>query len=284
MAVRIVTDSTCDLPEEFRRRHGVVVVPLRLHFGEETYRDRVDISDQDFVRRLELARQPPTTSQPPPGDFEEVYRELLQGGADGVVSIHIAAVLSGTVSSATIAADEVGAGRVQVVDSRTVSMATGFLVQEAVQRAERGESAAQIAAALATMPPRLGIIALLDTLRFLLLGGRIGKVRAMLGTALSIKPLIGLGQDGSVVPLGRVRSRSAGVARLGELLAERSPLERCGVIHVGAPQEGEALQESTQRTYPGMEVLMSHASPVLSTHAGPGTIAYCYLEAASDRR
>ena len=93
MAVRIVTDSTCDLPEEFRRRHGVVVVPLRLHFGEETYRDRVDISDQEFVRRLEGARQPPSTSQPPPGDFEEVYRELLQGGADGVVSIHIAAAI-----------------------------------------------------------------------------------------------------------------------------------------------------------------------------------------------
>ncbi len=284
MAVRIVTDSTCDLPEEFRRRHGVVVVPLRLHFGEQTYRDRVDISDQEFVRRLERGRQPPTTSQPPPGDFEAVYRELLGGGAEGVVSIHLAAVLSGTVSSASIAADQVGSGRVLVVDSRTVSMATGFLVQEAVHRAERGESAAQIATALATMPPRLGIIALLDTLRFLLLGGRIGKVRAMLGTALSIKPLIGLGADGSVVPLGRVRSHSAGVARLGELLAEHAPLERCGVIHVGAPDEGDALREATQRTYPGMEVLMSQASPVLSTHTGPGTLAYCYLEAAPDRR
>ena len=284
MAVRVVTDSTCDLPEEFRTQHQVVVVPLRLHFGDQTFRDRVDISDAEFVRRLERGRNPPTTSQPPPGDFEVVYRELLEGGADGIVSIHIAAVLSGTVSSATIAAEQVAPERVQVVDSRTVSMATGFMVQEAVRRAERGESAAEIAAALATMPPRMGIIALLDTLRFLLLGGRIGKVRAMLGTALSIKPLIGLGPDGSVVPLGRVRSHSAGVARLTELLAERRSLERCGVIYVGPPGEGEALREATQRTYPGMEVLISHASPVLSTHAGPGTVAFCYLEGAPDRR
>ncbi len=281
MAVRVVTDSTCDLPREFQDRHGVVVVPLRLHFQDETFRDRVDLTDAEFVHRLEAGKTPPSTSQPPPGEFERVYRDLLQGGADEIVSVHIAAVLSGTVSSATIAAQEVAPGRIHVVDSRTVSMATGFMVQEAVARAERGESAAEIVAELVTMPPRLGIIALLDTLRFLLLGGRIGKVRALLGTALSIKPLIGLGPDGSVLPLGRVRSRSAGLARLSELLAEHRPLDRCGVVYVGDPGDGERLRSATERTYPGMEILAAHASPVLSTHTGPGTAAYCYLESRS---
>lgn len=284
MAVRIVTDSTCDLPEDFRTRAGIVSVPLRLHFNDHTYRDRVDMTDDEFVRRLRTERTPPSTSQPPPGDFEAVYRGLLEDGAEAVVSIHIAAVLSGTVSSATLAAQAVDPQRIHVVDSRTVSLATGFLVQEAVERAAQGESAEDIVRHLAALPDRTGIICLLDTLRYLMLGGRIGKVRSLLGTALSIKPLIGLGPDGSVVPLGRVRSRSAGVARLTELLSERLPLTRCGVIHVGVADEAARLQEKTQRTYPDVDIMVGHASPVLGTHTGPGTLAYCYLEAPRGQR
>ncbi|MHB1501335.1 MAG: DegV family protein [Candidatus Dormibacteria bacterium] len=279
MSVRVVTDSTCDLPEAVRQQSGIVTVPLRLHFADEVFRDRVDLDDSEFVRRLVQGKLPPSTSQPPPGDFEAVYRQLLADGADEIVSVHIASALSGTVSSANIAAQAVDSQRIHVVDSRTVSLGTGFLVLEAVARAEAGDTAAEIVARLATMPTRVGIICLLDTLRFLLLGGRIGKVRAMLGTALAIKPLIGLGPDGSVVPLGRVRSRASGVRRLAELLAEHRPLERCGVIYVGAPDDGLALAEQTRRTYPDMEVIADHCSPVLSTHTGPNTLAYCYLEA-----
>ncbi len=279
LVIRVVTDSTCDLPEAVRRQSEIVTVPLRLHFQDEVFRDRVDIDDEEFVRRLTIAKFPPTTSQPPPGDFEAVYRQLLKEGADQIISIHIAAALSGTVSSATIAAQTVAPDRIQVVDSRTVSLGTGFLVLEAVARAARGDSSEEIVAHLATMPSRVGIICLLDTLRYLLLGGRIGKVRAMLGTALAIKPLIGLGPDGSVVPLGRVRSRAAGVRRLSELLAEHRPLERCGVIYVGSPDEGLALAEATRRTYPDVDVIADPCSPVLSTHTGPDTLAYCYLEA-----
>ncbi len=279
MTVRVVTDSTCDLPEAVRRAAGVVTVPLRVHFQDEVFRDRVDISDAEFVSRLQSGRVPPSTSQPPPGEFESVYRELLGDSRDEVVSVHIASALSGTFSSASIAAQTVDPARIHVVDSRTVSLGTGFLVLEAVERAARGETAEEIVRYLETMPSRVGIICLLDTLRFLLLGGRIGKVRAMLGTALSIKPVIALGPDGSVVPVGRVRSRSAGVKRISELLAEHHPLARCGLIYVGAKEDALALAERTQRTYPDMEILLDHASPVLATHTGPGTIAYCYLEA-----
>ncbi len=280
MAIRIVTDSTCDLPEDVRRAAGVVTVPLRLHFQDEVFRDRVDLTDAEFVARLAAGKVPPSTSQPPPGEFEAVYRDLLRDPGDEVISVHIAAALSGTISSASIAAGAVDARRIHVVDSRSVSLGTGFLVLEAVERAARGEPAEQIVAFLETMPPRVGIIALLDTLRFLLLGGRIGKVRAMLGTALSIKPLIALGPDGSVVPVGRVRSRAAGIKRVAELLAEHRPLARCGVVYVGGDDDAVALAEQTRRTYPDMDILRQHASPVLSTHAGPGTLAYCYLEAS----
>jgi DegV family protein with EDD domain len=279
VTVRIVTDSTCDLPLGRREKAGVVTVPLRLHFGDEEFRDRVDLDDQQFLERLRAARRPPRTSQPPPGDFEEVYRQLLVEPADEVVSIHIAAALSGTVGSATVAAAAVDSERIHVVDSRTVSLGTGLQVLAAVDLVEQGRSAAEVVAELATMPDRTGIICLLDTLRYLQLGGRIGKVQAMVGGALSIKPLISLGTEGAVVPIGRVRSRTVGIRRLSEILVEHRPLARCGVLYVGEELDARHLLDDARGTFPGMDILLQHASPVIASHCGPGTLAYCYLEA-----
>ncbi|HEY6537851.1 MAG TPA: DegV family protein [Candidatus Dormibacteraeota bacterium] len=279
MTVRIVTDSTCDLPRSRREEAGVVTVPLRLHFGDQEFRDRVDLDDAEFVRRLSQSRTPPRTSQPPPGDFEAVYRELLADPDAEIVSIHIAAALSGTVGSASVAAAAVGPERIHVVDSRTVSMGTGLQVLAAMELAGQGMGAAEIVKELAGMPTRTGIVCLLDTLRYLQLGGRIGKVQAMLGSALSIKPLIGLGEDGAVVPAGRVRSRGAGLRRLSELLLEHRPLARCGVLYVGDRGDAEHLLTNARGTFPEMDVIIQHASPVISSHCGPGTVAYVYLEA-----
>jgi len=278
VTVRIVTDSTCDLPELRRQTAGVVTVPLRLQFGDREFRDRVDLDDRQFLDRLSISRQPPKTSQPPPGEFEEVYRGLLEDPRDEVISIHIAAALSGTVGSATVAAAAVDPARIHVVDSRSVSLGTGFQVLAAVELAGQGESTTSILAQLATMSGRTGIICLLDTLRYLQLGGRIGKVQAMVGGVLSIKPLISLGEDGAVVPVGRVRSRSAGIRRLSELLVEHRPLARCGVLYVGDQGDAERLLADARGTFPGMDILIQHASPVISSHCGPGTLAYCFLE------
>jgi DegV family protein with EDD domain len=279
VTVRIVTDSTCDLPEDTRREGGVVTVPLRLHFGEREYRDRVDLDDREFLKLLRVAKVAPTTSQPPPGDFEEVYRQLLKDPADEVISIHIAGALSGTVGSAGIAAEAVAPERIHVVDSRSVSLGIGMQVLAAIELAKEGHRAAEIVEELRSMPDRTGILCLLDTLRYLQMGGRIGKVQAMLGGALSIKPLVSLGNDGAVVPLGRVRSRAAGIRRLTELLLEHRPLERCGVLYVGDANDAKRLVEDARGTFPGMDILMQPASPVLGVHTGPGTVAYCYLEA-----
>ena len=281
MTVRIVTDSTCDLPESRRQAAGVVTVPLRLHFGDREFQDRVDMDDRQFLERLSSAKQPPRTSQPPPGDFERAYRRLLSDPADEVVSIHIAAALSGTVGSATVAAQAVDPHRIHVVDSRTVSLGTGFQVLAAVELADQGRSAQEIVEALSSMSHRTGIICLLDTLRFLQLGGRIGRVQAILGSALSIKPLISLGEDGAVIPIGRVRSRKVGMLRLSELLVEHRPLTRCGVLYVGDPVDAEHLLRDARGTFPGMDILLQHASPVIGAHCGPGTVAYCYLESRS---
>lgn len=279
MTVRILTDSTCDLPEELRADAGVATVPLRLHFGDEEFRDRVDLEDQEFLRRLVVTKIFPRTSQPPPGDFEAAYRSLLVTPQDEVVSIHISAALSGTCGSAIVAAESVGSGRVHVVDSRAVSLGTGFQVLRAVELAQEGRSAAEIVRELAGMPDRTGIICLLDTVRYLQLGGRIGKVQAILGGALSIKPIVRLGNDGLVVPLGRVRSRAAGIRRLSEILVEHRPLARLGVIYVGASDAAAGLLADAKGTFPGMNILMQHASPVIGSHSGPGTLAYVYLEA-----
>jgi DegV family protein with EDD domain len=281
VTVRIVTDSTCDLPEDTRQASGVVTVPLRLHFGDREYRDRVDMDDREFLKLLRVAKAAPTTSQPPPGDFEEVYRRLLQDPGDEVISIHIAGALSGTVGSAGVAAAAVAPERIHVVDSRSVSLGTGMQVLAAIELAQQGRSATEIVEELRTMPDRTGILCLLDTLRYLQLGGRIGKVQAMLGSALSIKPLVSLGNDGAVVPLGRVRSRAVGIRRLTELLLEHRPLARCGVLYVGEPSDARRLVEDARGTFPGMDILMQPASPVLGAHTGPGTLAYCYLEAKS---
>jgi DegV family protein with EDD domain len=279
VTVRIVTDSTCDLPEELRAEAGVATVPLRIHFGDEEFRDRVDIDDQEFLRRLAAARALPRTSQPPPGDFEAVYRRLLVAPEDEVVSVHIASALSGTCGSALVAAEAIGQGRIHVVDSRTVSLATGFQVLRAVELAQGGRSATEIVAALAGMADRSGIVCLVDTVRYLQLGGRIGKVQAILGGALSIKPIIGLGADGSVVPIGRVRSRAVGISRLSEILVEHRPLAGLGVLYVGTSDDAAGLLADARGTFPGMDILMHHASPVISSHCGPGTLAYVYLEA-----
>jgi DegV family protein with EDD domain len=281
VTVRIVTDSTCDLPEDTRQEGGVVTVPLRLHFGDREYRDRVDLDDREFLKLLRVTKVAPTTSQPPPGDFEEVYRQLLKDPSDEVISIHIAGALSGTVGSAAVAAEAVAPERIHVVDSRSVSLGIGMQVLAAIALAKEGRQAAAIVEELRSMPDRTGILCLLDTLRYLQLGGRIGKVQAMLGGALSIKPLVSLGNDGAVVPLGRVRSRASGIRRLTELLLEHRPLERCGVLYVGDANDAKRLVEDARGTFPGMDILMEPASPVLGAHTGPGTVAYCYLETKS---
>ncbi len=256
-------------------------MPLRLHFGDREFQDRVDLDDEQFLKRLASAKAPPHTSQPPPGDFETVYRHLLANPDDEVVSIHIAAALSGTVGSATVAAQAVDPARIHVVDSRSVSLGTGFQVLAAIELAQEGRTSEEIVRELAPMPKRTGIICLLDTLRYLQMGGRIGRVQAMLGSALSIKPLISLGEDGAVVPIGRVRTRVAGIRRLSELLVEHRPLARCAVLWVGDGAEADRLAQAARGTFPGMDILRQHASPVIGSHCGPGTLAYCYLEARS---
>ncbi len=281
MAVRIVTDSTADFPGS-RRPAALTVVPLRVHFGELELRDRVDCGDDEFLERLERSPVPPRTSAPPPGEFAEVYRTLLRGPDDAVLSIHIAEALSGTCQSARTAAALVDPDRVQVVDSRTVTMALGFLALDALARADAGQPMAEIAAACLAMRRRVGVVCLLDTLRYLERGGRIGRVRALVGGILSIKPLAAVGPDGTMEPVGRARSGAQGRVRLQEAVAAREPITQLGILHVANPVGAEALRAAAAARYPALEIGIGPASPVIASHTGPGALGVGFVGAPPD--
>jgi len=274
--VRIVTDSTADLSLEQQRAAGITVVPLNVHFGDEVFRDRVDLSGAEFFRKLKAASQLPRTSQPSVGVFEEVFRSLT-GGADEVVAVLLSSKVSGTYNAALMAAQAVP-GKVDVVDSESASMALGFLALEAAQLAAGGADRAAVADGVRKLVPKARILCAIDTLTYLERGGRIGKARALLGSLLNFKPLITL-REGEVVPLGRARGRPQMLDRLVEVLRRDGQITRLAVLHGAAAGEAEHLRGRLAGDYPDLEVIVSEIGPVLATHTGPGVIGITYLTA-----
>ena len=201
MAVKVVTDSSADLPGQLAQELGITVVPIYVRFGEEVYRDRVNITEDEFYQRLEHDPVHPSTVQPGPQDFLEVYRKLSPG-ADGIVSIHISAKLSGTCNSALMAKEMLETGcPVEVVDSQATTMGLGLIAIAAASMANAGESMDKVVEEVKQAIPQIHLLALFDTLKYLLLGGRIGKAKALLGSILNVKPMLSL-KDGEVVPAG----------------------------------------------------------------------------------
>ena len=268
---RVVTDSTSDVPAAWVERYGMEVVPLKVLFGSETFRDRVDLTDDQFFARLATATELPTTSAPSPGEFAAVY-ERLSREADGVISIHIGGQLSGTVDAARNGAAAVEGFPVHVVDSKSVTMAAGFLCQVAAEQ----ESLEAALAAVEARIPKQRIIALLDTLRYLQIGGRIGRAQAMIGGVLDLKPILGV-SDGEIRPLDRVRTRARAISRMTELLRDDFPVERLAVMHAQAPEEAERIRAEITPQLDGIEVVTGQIGCVLGTHTGPKALGFAYL-------
>jgi len=274
--VRIVTDSTADLSLEQQRAAGITVVPLNVHFGDEVFRDRVDLNGAEFFRKLKAATQLPRTSQPSVGVFEEVFRSLT-GEGDEVVAVLLSSKVSGTYNAALMAAQAVP-GKVDVIDSESASMALGFLALEAARLAAGGADRAAVTEAVRKLVPKARILCAIDTLTYLERGGRIGKARALVGSLLNFKPLITL-RDGEVVPLGRARGRPQMLDRLAEMLRRDGAITRLAVLHGAAAGEAEHLRARLAGDYPGVDVIVSEIGPVLATHTGPGVIGITYLTA-----
>ncbi len=278
MTVKIVTDSSADLPEEVVKALEITVVPLYVRFGDEVYRDRVDISEDEFYERLQHDPVHPNTTQPTPQDFVNVYQKLAQG-ADGIISIHLSAKLSGTCSSALQAKGTVANEcSVEVVDSETLSMALGLIVIAAAKAAKDGKSLDEVEAVARQTIPKIRLLALLDTLKYLLLGGRIGKAKALLGSILNVKPILTL-KDGEVVPTAQVRTRAKGLDRLFEFVQSTTNIQELTVVHSTTPDEAQALAGRLGSVFDTEKIVMSRLGPVLGVHIGPAALIVASREA-----
>jgi DegV family protein with EDD domain len=268
----VVTDSTADLPDEWRDRYDIEVVPLKVLFGSETFRDRVDITDDEFFRRLATATKLPTTSAPSPGEFAEVFTRLAKD-YEGCISIHIGAQLSATAEAARVGAQSVEGFTVNVVDSETVTMPLAFLCRVA---AECG-TLAEATAAVQQRVPKCRVLALLDTLKYIEMGGRVSRAQAMIGTMLDLKPLL-LVADREIKSVDRVRTRSRAIPRMVEYFRADLPMEHVAVVHAQAQAEAETIAEDLRKALPGQEVPVGPIGCVLATHTGPRALGIVYIK------
>ena len=276
MTVRIVTDSTCDLPVEVINRHGIEVVPLYINVGGESYQDGIDLSREQFYLRLPEWNPPPTTAAPGAKVFKQIYDRLADEGADEVLSIHISISLSATPDVARQGAELTSSVPVTVYDSRQLSLGTGFLVERAAQAARAGMSVAEILPLLEEQIKRTHVFAALDTLEYLRRSGRMNGALAGIGSLLKIKPLLKM-YDGEPTS-ERVRTKQAAQRRLLALLEERMPVERIALVHTHAEEQARELLKRVETDLPRGKTEAVDITPVIGAHIGPGAIGFALLE------
>ena len=282
MSVKVVTDSTSDLPAAVAESLGITVVPLNVSFGTDSFKDSVTISADEFYQRLTEGPVLPTTSQPSPGEFVEVY-DRLGKDAEGIVSVHISARESGTYNSAVQATGQSTAGcPIEVVDSEQFSMGLGMVAIEAARAANEGASLEDVAAAARDAKGRTQCISMFETLDYLVKGGRIGKAQGLVGSLLKIKPMIMI-KEGQVHQLGKVRTFAKSVARLKEVARGFAPLESFAVLHSTTPDLARELAEDLRDLLPeGAEPYIARYGPVIGTYIGPGALGIGLLRAKSE--
>src|SRR5438874_5849614 len=283
MTIRIVTDSTADIPQEKALALGITVVPLTVFFGEEAYLDGVELDNAGFYRKLQASKVSPRTSQPPPAAFQEAYINLINEGADAILSVHLSSKLSGTYQSACTARDTlpdtVKKIPIEIIDSKNISIAMSRSIMRAAQEVKEGLGLPEIKAHLLDELARTRILAVLDTLEYVKRGGRIGGARAFLGNMLSVKPIISL-KDGEVIPVEQPRTRSKAYARIAELVQEMGKIEHV-VIDESSEGFAEQLAQVIKTVYAG-ELPIYKLGAVLGTHTGPGTAAIAVVIAKQD--
>jgi len=272
MTVKIVTDSSADLPAQVVEEMGISVVPLYVRFGDEVYRERVTITDDEFYDKLLHGSVHPVTIQPSPQDFVEVYKKLAPE-ADGIVSIHLSSKLSGTYNSALQGKEMMGENGcpIEVVDSGLITVALGLVCTAAAEAAKAGKDLPQVLDVVKQALPNANLLGLFDTLKYLLLGGRIGKAKALLGSILNVKPMITL-KDGEVAPAGQARTRAKGIERLVDFAKSASNLEDVAVGYSTTPDEAQALAKRLSSIFTKEPVRVVRLGTTLGVHAGPGTL------------
>jgi DegV family protein with EDD domain len=275
--VKVVTDSTADIPAQLVKELGISVIPTYVMFGSETFRDGVDLPRQQFYKKLLATRVIPTTAAPPPAVYEEVYRRLAEE-TDEIVSIHLLSRYSGLYNSAVLAARNISRARIEVIDSGQVTMGYGWMVVAAAEAARRGEPLERIRDLVEGMKPRSRVLAILDTFEFLYRGGRVDWVRSVLGTVLRIKPMIEV-HLGEVQLVERTRTLERSLGRLLERVRTLEPLERAIVLHANAAGVAETLADRLQTLLPAWDRLVDQAGVTIASHAGPGAVGIACVTA-----
>ena len=274
----IVLDSTADFPDAQIRFPNMRVVPLYVRFGEESFRDYVELDPHDFYARLKTASELPTTSQPTPQDFLTVYHALA--AYERIYSLHISARLSGTFQSASIAATDEG-DRIRLVDTESVSVGIGMLALGIQELLARGTTDEEVEALIARHRERSGILFTVDTLEFLAKGGRIGRAKALMGSLLNVKPILSI-DDGEVVPVTRARGRAKAFEEFRKRFEEATtdgPGLSVGIAHAEAADAVEQLREIVHSSRPQADVkLVTSLGAVVGTHAGPGTVGFFWFQ------
>ena len=271
MVIRVVTDSSADLPPELAQRWHITVLPCYVIVDDVTYKDGVDLTHDRFYQQLASNTRLPTTAQPSAADFQQVYEELL-GQGHQVISIHVSSKLSGTLNSAEQAkASLAEAAPIEIIDSQLASIPLGLAVLAAAEQAEQADSYQQVAVKVRRDLPLTHGFFLLDTLEFLQKGGRIGKAQAFLGSMLSVKPILKL-QDGEAHPVERPRTWDRGARRMLELVRELAPVRQLAVIHSTEPERAAELREQLSDLLPADQVISARFGPTLGTYLGPNAL------------
>jgi len=277
MTVKIVTDSLSDITADLAQELGVTVVPLTVSFGRESFLDRITMSTEEFYRRLSYDPVWPTTTQPPPGDFATVYNKLA-AETDEILVITVSSKLSGTYDSALNARTMVtGKCRIEVLNSLTVVMGLGLIVIAAAKAVKAGANLDSLVELVKGCMPKSHSIMYFDTLKYLAKGGRIGKAQGLLGSLLSVKPILTL-RDGEVYPVTRLRSHAAGIDYLYKFAAGFAHIAELAVEHATTPEDADMLVRRLGSIFPAERIYRSTVSPVIGTYAGPNVLSVTVLE------
>lgn len=275
--IAIVTDSTADLPADVAREYQIEIVPLYIHFGESTFRAGVNLTNEQFLYRLQSSVSMPTTEPPTVQDFQDVYKRLL-GQYDQIISIHISSKLSETYNHAVAARELLGAPNIHVIDSLSVSAGLGLMAVEAARMAAAHQPVEAILKQVEAMTAHHRLYFIVNTLEYLHKGGRIGGARALLGTALQMKPLLTL-QEGHIEPLETVRTKPKAIARLRQLVADglagRASI-RLAIAHSAVPDEARRLEDDLVAVMEPVYTLFCEIGPVVATHGGPGVLGVAF--------
>lgn len=273
MSIRIVTDSTCDLPVSVVQEHGIRVVPLYIHIDAGSYLDGVELSREEFYKGLPTYQSPPTTAAPGIDTFGQVYEQLAAEGATGVVSIHISESLSNVVNVAQLAAQRMEAIPVKVIDSGQLTLGVGLMCMAAARVSQADGTMDEVVAAVQDLMPRTHTFAALSTVEFLRRSGRLTQFQSGLAALLKILPLLKM--YSGVAEMERVRTRERAIRRLLQLVHDLGPLEQLAIVHTNAPQEAAALHRRAQPLIPkGMEPMYAQVTSVIGAHIGPGAVGF----------